>query len=206
MTHEAPKKNIPNGTASAYPVSSSDPETLGENERQRPESASCRHDSSLTNFCDHDKHAALWRWYHSPRVFYCAHTLTDVVQLYGVARRQSSGAEERSPPSLDGLLPSQSCHSTLWWMVGNMRSEIRPFPPVQRDWISVSARRMASGIPIPMKTCLANIPPLSLPQWFPRLRTTKRQQISRNPQALEPPRRAGWRPVGNDNEKLLRES
>jgi hypothetical protein len=59
-------------------VTSSDPETLGENERQRPQSASCRHVSSLTNFCDLDTNAALGRWYHSPGVFYFAHTFTDV--------------------------------------------------------------------------------------------------------------------------------
>ncbi len=49
-------------------------------------------------------------------------------------------------------------------------------------------------------TCPTNIPPLGLSQWFPHLCATKYLRISGSLQALEPPRRAGWRSVGNVKE------
>ena len=62
------------GTTGAFHFPSSDPETLGENESQRPESASCRHVSSLTLTATLTPNAALRRWYHSPGVFLFNHS------------------------------------------------------------------------------------------------------------------------------------
>lgn len=91
-----------------FTICSSDPETPGKFDDRRLFDASCRLVSSLTKSATLTQYYGPRRRTYFPGVFYCAdrciNCLSDNCLTLSFAWRQSSGAEERSPPRLEGLL------------------------------------------------------------------------------------------------------